>query len=131
MAIGNWGTGLIFEVSDSNILTFNNFSRNVTSTWAAHSRVGLKDRSEFLRPGLQKIQFDVELNAEYGVRPRTMLEYIERCVETGEVNILVIGGRRVGSNGWTITGSSEAWDVLLNRGEMVKARVTITMDEYV
>lgn len=128
--IGNWGRGLIFETSDSRILTPANLSRTVSSSWAKHSRIALKDQPEFLRPELQKITFDLELNAELGVRPRSMLDYLASCVESGIVEPLVIGGKRVGRYYWRITSTSEAWQIILNRGEMVKAKVTVTMEEY-
>jgi len=131
MAIGNWGKRIIFSVSEKKILTFDNFTRKVSGEWAAHSRAGAKDASEFLRPGLQTITFDMELNALYGVRPRSILEMLERAVEFGEYNLLVIGGRSIGTLYWKITNTSEAWDFILDRGELVKAKVTVTMEEYI
>ena len=130
MAIGNWGRGLVFETSDRRILTPTNLTRSVSGVWATHSRIGAKDEAEFLRPAVQKVSFDLELNAEHGVRPRAMLEYLEWAVETGTVEIMVIGGRRIGRHYWRITETSEAWQVIMNGGEMVKAKVTVKMEEY-
>lgn len=130
MAIGCWGTGLVFSVSDNMVKTFMNLKRTTSSIWATHSRIGQKDEVEFLRPGLQKITFTMELNAMLGVRPRAMLEMLERSVEKGTVNTFVIGGKRVGSHRWRITETSEEWDILLNKGELVKASVLVTMEEY-
>lgn len=130
MAIGSWGTGLVFSVSDEMVKTFMNLKRTTSSSWATHSRMGKKDEAEFLRPGLQKITFNMELNATLGVRPRLMLEMLEQSVEKGTVNTFVIGGKRVGSHRWRVTDTSEAWDVILNRGELVKASVSVTMEEY-
>lgn len=131
MAIGNWGRKITFTVSDQKILTFKNFTRKVSGVWTTHSRAGAKDVSEFIRPGLQTVTFDIELNAMLGVKPRTTLELLERCVESGEYNLLVIGGRRIGTLYWKITNTSEAWDQVLDRGELVKAKVTVTMEEYI
>ncbi len=130
MAIGNWGTTLVFETSDSRILTPANLARSVSADWATHSRIGLKDQTEFLRPALQKITFDLTLDAMYGVRPRTMLDLIAACVENGTVQKLVIGGKQVGKNYWRITSTSETWQVMFNKGELVRAKVTVTMEEY-
>lgn len=129
--VGSWGNTLIFSVSDSRVLTFNDFSRTVSSSWSKHSRVGQKDRPEFLRPDLQKVTFTIDLLAELGVRPRSMIDTIARAVEAGTVNVLVIGGKRVGSGQWAITEASEAWDIFLSGGELVKAKVDITMEEYI
>lgn len=130
MIIGSWGTSLVFSTSDEKILTFNRFSHAVSSVWTGHSRVGKKDRSEFIRPGLQTVSFQMVLNANLGVRPRTMLDILNKAVEQGEVNILVIGGKRVGVNLWKIKNISEAWDVVLQQGELVKATVQVSMEEY-
>lgn len=43
---------------------------------------------------------------------------------------MVVGGKMVGANRWRITSISEAWNVVYNKGELVKATVTVTMDEY-
>ncbi len=128
--IGCWGNDLIFSTSDSRILTFRDFSRTVSSSWASHSRIGLKDRTEFVRPELQKIKFTMDLNATLGVRPRAMLEFLENAVEDGVVNTLVIGGKAVGKNQWKITDTSEAWEIIYSGGELVSAKVDVTMEEY-
>ena len=50
MIIGNWGLGLIFQTSDRRVLTPENLKRTTSAVWATHSRMGLKDQSEFTRP---------------------------------------------------------------------------------
>lgn len=129
MAIGSWGP-IAFSVSDSYVLTFKSFNRTVGSTWATHSRVGLKDQPEYLRPKLQKGTFTIELDANYGVNPRAVIEQLEECSESGEVHAFVIGGRRVGHYNWRLTDVGEAWDVIYNRGELTNAKLNITMEEY-
>lgn len=128
--IGSWGSALVFSTNDSRILTFEKFSRTVSATYANHSRVGRKDRTEFVRPDLQSVTFTITLDATLGVRPRAMLDRLERAVETGEVNTLVLGGRRVGSNRFKIKKASEAWDYVLQQGQLVRATVNVTMEEY-
>ena len=51
-------------------------------------------------------------------------------VERGAVNTLVIGGRRVGRHRWKINSTSEAWNTILNGGELLRASVSVTMEEY-
>jgi len=131
MAIGSWGKKIVFSVSDRKVLTFQDMTRTVSADWAAHSRIGLKDQVEYLRPALQKMTFTMELNAALGVRPRAMLDALAKCTEKGLVYPMVIGGRRVGRHKWRITNLSEAWETVLNRGELIRARVSVTMEEYV
>lgn len=128
--VGSWGNTIIFRTSDSRILTFSNFSRTVSSSWANHSRIGRKDKSEFVRPDLQKITFTIVLDATLGVKPRETLEMIAGAVERGTVNTLVIGGKKIGSSRWAIKSTSEAWDYILQEGQLVHAKVSLTMEEY-
>ena len=129
--IGSWGNVLVFSTSDSRILTFSGFSRSVSATWATHSRIGKKDRAEFVRPDLQKVTFTVTVDATLGVPPRAMLDSVAKAVENGTINPLVIGGKKVGNNRWRITSVSEAWDVFLAQGQLVRAKIDVTMEEYV
>lgn len=131
MAIGCWGTAVIFSVSDRRVLTFRDMSRTVGSEWATHSRIGLKNQVEYLRPMLQKLTFTMDLDATLGVRPRAMLDTLASHAERGSVYPMVVGGRRIGSYRWRITGLSEAWDVVMNLGELAQAKVNVTMEEYV
>lgn len=130
MAIGSWGGGLVFSTSDRRILTFSNFTRSSGSEWATHSRIGQKDQVEYLRPKLQKVTFSIKLDATLGVRPRAMLDLLNLYAERGTINTLVIGGRRVGRHRWRITDLSETWETVFNRGELVSAKVNVTMQEY-
>lgn len=128
--IGSWGTDIVFSVSDSRILTFSEFSRQVSATWANHGRIGLKDQTEFVKPDLQQISFSITLDAALGIKPRKTLDALAEYVETGATNPLAIGGKRVGANSWKIKSVSEAWDIILTGGELVRATVKVTMEEY-
>ena len=130
MVIGSWGRALVFSTSDEKILTFKRFSHAVSGVWTGHSRVGKKDRSEFIRPGLQTVSFQMVLDASLGVRPRDMLDLLSRAIENGEVNTMVLGGKKVGTNPWKIKSISETWDTILQQGELVKATVQVSMEEY-
>ncbi len=130
MAIGNWGSRIIFRVSEQEALLLQNLTRTVGAEWAKHSRMGLKDQSEFIRPSLQQANFTMVMDATLGVRPRDMIELLEEATETGEVNPLVIGGRRVGRYQWKINNQSETWNTILDGGQLLRASVTVSMEEY-
>ena len=59
-----------------------------------------------------------------------MLESIEQMVETGEAEYFILGNRPVGANRFRITGASETWDLIYNKGELARASLTITLEEY-
>ena len=130
MAIGTLGRKIIFEVSDDYMFTFKDMTREITSRWANHEPQGVKPKPEFLGPGLQSSSLTITLSSALGVRPRTVLEEIENMVETGTAERLVIGTRPVGNNPFRLTGSSETWAVVYNRGELVRASMTINLEEY-
>ena len=130
MAIANWGTAVIFSVSENKVFTFRNMSRTVGSSWATHSRIGLKDQVEFLRPNLQKLNFEIALDFNYGVDPRAIIERMERAAEMGEIHPFIVGGRPVGRLWWRLTDVSEAWETIYNNGVLTNAKLNITMSEY-
>ena len=70
------------------------------------------------------------MDASLGIRPRRMLQRIENMVENGQAEVLVVGRQRVGKNRWVILKSSEAWDILLQKGELYRATVSLTFQEY-
>lgn len=130
MAIGTLGRNVVFEVSDDRVFTFSELTREVTSRWTNHEPQGVKPKPEFLGAGLQAASLTITLSATLGVRPRDVLEAIENMVENGTAETLVIGNRPVGSSPFRLTGSSEAWNTVYNRGELARATLTISLEEY-
>lgn len=130
MAIGTLGRNVVFEVSDDRVFTFSELTREVTSRWTNHEPQGIKPKPELLGAGLQTASLTITLSATLGVRPRDVLEAIENMVENGTAETLVIGNRPVGSNPFRLTGSSEAWNTVYNRGELARATLTISLEEY-
>ena len=70
-------------------------SREVSGRWTEHEVLGVKPKAEFLGPGLQTISLTIHLSAALGVKPRRILDMVERMVERGSAEYLVIGGRLV------------------------------------
>ena len=126
MTIGTLGRKIVFEVSDETALILQEMTRETSGRWAIHEAMGAKPKAEFLGPGLQT----VNLSAGLGVRPRSVLEAVEGMVEAGTAEYLVIGNRPVGKNPFRLTGSSETWSTIFSRGELVKAALSITLEEY-
>lgn len=121
---------LRFRVNDNKVFTFNNMKREVSASWNTMERIGQKPISEFSGPNLQTISLDITLDASLGVRPRQLLEVLERMTESGQASELVIGRKMVGKNKWVITKCSQAWDVILRGGELYRANVSLSLQEY-
>lgn len=129
MAIGTLGP-IVFEVSDKVILTFKGMTRDVSGRWVEHEVMGVKPKPEFLGAGNQKINLPITLSAGLGVRPRKMLELVEAMVESGDAEYLIINCRPVGRHPFRLTYSSETWGDMYRHGELAKASLTITLEEY-
>lgn len=129
--IGNWGKQVTFFVNSQKILTFRNFKRTVSGRWSEHNIIGQKPKMEFAGPEADENSMEIVLSAENGVRPRAIIETLEKAIETGRVEYLYIGGKKIGSNKLYIQSMSETWDEIWNKGELVKATLQITFSEYV
>ena len=129
MAVGTLGT-IVFEVSDKTVLTFQGMTRDISGRWTEHEAMGVKPKPEFLGPGNQKISLPITLSASLGVKPRKMLELVERMVESGDAEYLIIKCRPVGQHPFRLTSSSETWGDMYRHGELAKASLTITLEEY-
>ena len=130
MRVGALGSRLVFQVSDWRVLTFRNLKREVSGNWSSMERIGQKPLPCFQGASLQTMTMEIVLDASLGVRPRGMLNQIEQMVESGQAEILVIGRQRIGNGRWVITKSSEAWDVIQRRGELYRATMSLTLQEY-
>lgn len=130
MAIGNFGS-IVFETSDRKIMTPRGINQTVGSSWAVHDTIGGKQKTEYTGKNLRTFSFEITLSAELGVRPRKMLQQLEELAEGREVFPLVIGGKPVGENMWRLVSISEEWNTVLNRGELISATVSLSLEEYV
>lgn len=130
MAIGNWGSTITFEVNSNKALTFTNFKREVSGRWKSHPIIGAKPKQEFAGPEASSVAFDVTLSAEHGVNPRSTIKRMENAAENGNVDYLYIGGTKVGKGKMMLESMSETWDEVWNRGELVRAKMSLSFSEY-
>lgn len=129
--IGNFGKRIIFETSDRRILTFSGMSQKISGKYSKHSVIGQKDRPEFTGPGSRSISFKILLDVSMGIRPRDIINNIETAVETAETEYLIIGGRPIGDNKFYIVSMSETFDVVMGNGEVARASLNVSMEEYI
>lgn len=130
MAIGNFGSLITFETNDRRILSPQSFKRETSGRWATHSRIGKKPLRQFLGPENDKVTFTIRIDARHGVKPRKTIDDIDKYIRSGTPATLVIGGKKVGSSKMTINSKSETWDEIWNQGELVRASLDLTLEEY-
>lgn len=127
--IGTFG-GVVFSVSSQKILTPRDIKHTITSSWASHSIIGQKPKVEKTGNALQKITFTVVLDAQHGVKPRTSFNTLKNMCDSGTISYFIIGSTVVGSCQWRITSLTEAYDTVLSKGELSRATINITLEEY-
>lgn len=125
--IGNWGRYIKFETSDDKILTFDGFKRKISARTAKHNIINARPKLEYLGRDLQSITFRIELNAMLGVRPRKLEEKLVKKI--GYIAPLVIGGKKICSKAM-LTGLSNAYNIVLQGGEVLSMSIDVTMTEY-
>ena len=130
MAFGNFAKLISFETSDKKILTFREFKREGEARWHKHDRANKRPMPEFIGPGLDTISFEIHLDARHGVKPRKTMTNIRKHRNAGTPEYLVIKGANVCANKLVITKTSETWDEVWNKGELVRATMEITLMEY-
>ena len=119
--VGNWGSGIRFQTSDSRILTFMDMKRKASVRTAKHNIIHGKPKLEFLGPDLQTVTFKMELNALLGIRPRKEEEKLTAP--------LVIGGRKILGKAM-ITSLGSSYEHVLRKGEVFSMSIDVTMTEY-
>ncbi|AKL95022.1 putative phage P2 GpU family protein [Clostridium aceticum] len=128
--IGYFGD-IVFESSDTRVLTFSGFTKSTVGRWGKHEVIGQKPANEFIGPDLEVITFTINLNGNFGVMPSKEIEKWVNMVNEGMADVLVIGSRVIGSDKWCVKEVSEAWGVVLNGGVLYSAKVDVTLEEYV
>lgn len=128
--IGKLGSLITFEVSSSKILTPSDLELKASGSWSYHDIISQKPRSEFNGAELRSVSFTIVLSAEHGVKPRNTMDSIVKAVESGTVMELALGGKAIG-NKWIIKEASNAFNIVLNRGEIAKLTIKITLEEYI
>lgn len=126
----NFGKLISFSVSDGKILTFSELKRDGEARWKKHEVVGAKPFLQFLGPGEDTLSLTIVLDARHGVKPRKTIDSIIAYRDAGKADHLVINGENITANKLVITQTSDTWNEVWNKGELVRATMEITFQEY-
>lgn len=127
---GYFGKDFPFEVSDSRVLTFDNYKRSTKhkyTTHDIHNRVGVLE-SVGMEPA--EISLEILLHNGLGVNPAEELELLREMCKNGVPNYLTIGAEDVNGTRFVITELSEevkAWSAV---GTINEVKVTVKFKEY-
>lgn len=127
--IGSFGE-IVFEVNDKRVHTFNQLTRDSAGRSTDHEVLGQKPVTQFNGPGLDTVSLTIKLHGAHGVKPREEMEQWLIKERDGDAEFLFIGGKGLGVSRWMITRVSQAWNIVMNRGELLSANVSIELKEY-
>lgn len=130
MLVGSFGD-ITFGVSDSQILTFDDFSRKSQANYSEHKVINNPEVLEFLGRSLETITFTVLLMREFGIDDLLMQAHAFReKLWNGEAEFLVIGNHLYTENKMVITDMSEAVKVFDATGHHLLTKIDVTFKEY-
>ncbi|MEC0092507.1 phage tail protein [Paenibacillus macquariensis] len=130
LGLGSLGD-IVFISTHYKIRTFQGFHRSSADRWANNEIILQKPRSQFLGPGLDTIALTVVFDVKYGMNPRKEMDKLVKYSRDGKVLSLVIGGKGLGVNKWKITGIDQDWTTVDNKGNLLKASMSLSLEEYV
>lgn len=130
MQIGTFGP-VVFEVSSEKVRTFDSLQRTESGRWTTHEVLHQKPKSEFLGADNGSITFDMYFNVALNVHPQKEIDMLIRMVRVGAVHTLIIGEKRHGIHKWKITSVGQTYNKWDNRGNVLTASVSVSLEEYV
>lgn len=126
--IGTLGD-IVFTVSEKKVKTFNNLQIESAASYEKHTRHIKKPLLEFQYNDTDKASLDIYISVFLGVSPLAMIKKIDEYKKTGKVLSLVIGGKKYGKK-WVITSFSKKYKTFDNKGSLLIAECSISLEEY-
>lgn len=127
--IGNWGD-VTFAVSRKQIKTFDGLKWESSVEYAEHKRHLKEPLLEFTGKNVESMSFSMFFSAFLGVKPIDEVAKLLMAMRNAEVHYLVIGPKAYGTNKWVISKLSNALDRYDNKGNLLVAKVDVTMNSY-
>lgn len=124
--VGSFGP-LVFDASH---VVVQEISRTGGKNTSSFQLISGKPRTQYIGPTLKQVSLNVFFCASMGVRPREMLETLQRLAESPSAYYLIIGGRVLAANPMTITSASEEWGEVYQGGQLFSATGSLTLEEY-
>jgi hypothetical protein len=128
--VGNFGQDIVFQVSDEQVLTFQEMNKAVKGRWGKVTPIYGKPTAFFQGMEHDSVTMRVQLSAGLGVSPAKVIARIEEAVESGRADYLVLGHRLVCKGKMRITQLSEAFDIVWKGGGIYQATLRLTFEEY-
>lgn len=128
--IGSFGD-VVFEVTPSKILSFNDLEKKNKSRWHEHEIHGKKAKMEFEGAGLVDLNYRLLLRVENGINPMIEIAKLEKMNDGGMAAQFILGSKPITPNKFVITELSETLKNIDSQGNVLTAEVTVSLKEYV
>lgn len=121
---------IVFSVSRSKVKTFDGLKWESSAKYATHDR-HLKDvLLEYTGTEADTISFTMFFSVFLGVDPMGEITKLLNAERSGKVMRLVIGSKAYGKNKWVITQTSKDLDKFDKRGNLLAAKVSVSLKAY-
>lgn len=127
--IGTWGD-IVFTVSRGEVKTFDGMKWDSGAKYATHDRHLKEPLLEFTGTEVETISFSMFFSAFLGINPMTEITKLITAQRQGKVSRLIIGTSTYGTNRWVITKLSKSLERYDNRGNLLVAKVNVSMQSY-
>ena len=127
--VGSWGN-ITFAVSRQTVKTFDGLEWESGVKYSTHDRHLKEPLLEFTGTDVESMSFSMFFSAFLGVNPIAEVSKLLKAMRRGEVHRLVIGPKAYGTGRWVITKVSNSLERYDNRGNLLVAKVNVTMNSY-
>ncbi len=131
MQVGSFGE-VIFEVSESKILTLDNLKRDSKARWAEHKIIGRTPILEFLGREIETIKFSAVFSKSLGINDLLMeVHKLREMLWTGTAEFFILNNHLYTENKMVIEALGEEVKHFSGRGEHILTEIDVTLKEYV
>ena len=127
--VGSWGN-ITYAVSRQTVKTFDGLIWESGVKYSTHDRHLKEPLLEFTGTDVESMSFSMFFSAFLGVNPIAEVSKLLKAMRRGEVHRLVIGPKAYGTGRWVITKVSNSLERYDNRGNLLVAKVNVTMNSY-
>lgn len=120
-----------FNCSSEQFKTFKDLSISNSARVGQHDNLQGKPRLEFIAPGLDKVTLKLSWGIEGRVNSLEAIKPLEKARDEGEILLFMLGSKLVGSGRYMVTDISKSKQRIDNRGNVLSADFSITLQEYV
>lgn len=120
---------ITFSVSKKAIKTFSNMKWDSSVQYASHARHLLTPKIEYTGANSDTITFNMYFSVFTGINPEKEIENLLEAERKGKIMRLVIGNKIYGEK-WVITKTSKALERFDKKGNLLVAKINISLLAY-